>query len=446
MKKRPVALVLAGESSPRSGSATRIGLSPLLGKSSAALVLENIRALSPVTIFVALGDPEEDDLRPFFEAGCDLVPFRCDPGVGTGGFAASVGRALRPHADRDVLVVRAGLPLLTSASLKALLERHRKKGNAVTILCPPGTAGEESVEDGDYAVCAFQGGALLAALSGIPKLGGAALPAKNRAGIAATPGRRGFCPSRTPEELFEPATRFELALAASELRLRKIKELSRKDVSVLDPRTTWIDLDVRIGAGTVVYPNVVIEGDTRIGRDCLIHPNVHIMSSRLGSRIRILASTVLEGCELREGSQAGPFSRLRPGTIVGKGARVGNFVEMKKTVFGDRSKAGHLSYIGDSDVGEDVNIGAGTITCNYDGVHKFKTEIGPGVFIGSGTELVAPVTIGRKAYVAAGSTITRNVAPGALAIARARQVEKPDWAARLEAIRSKNARKQSRSK
>jgi bifunctional UDP-N-acetylglucosamine pyrophosphorylase / glucosamine-1-phosphate N-acetyltransferase len=446
MKKRPVALVLMGESTPRSGSGTRISLCPVLGKSSAALVLENARALNPVKIFAALGDPDENAVRPFAEAGCDLIPFRSVPGGGVGGFASAVGRALRSYADRDILVIRAGLPLLTSASLKSLLERHRKKGNAMTILCPPGASGEESVEDGDYAVCVFKGGAFGDALSGIPKRGKGTLPAKNRPGFAMEPGQLGFCPSRRPEELFEPATRFELALAASELRLRKIKELSRKDVSILDPRTTWIDLDVQIGGGTVVYPSVVIEGDTRIGRDCVIHPNVHIMSSRLGSRIRILASTVLEGCTLRDGSQAGPFSRLRPGTIVGERARVGNFVEMKKTVFGARSKASHLSYIGDSEVGEDVNIGAGTITCNYDGVHKFKTEIGSGVFIGSGTELVAPVIIGRKAYVAAGSTITRNVAPGALAIARARQVEKAGWSARQEAKRSKNAPKKYRKK
>jgi bifunctional UDP-N-acetylglucosamine pyrophosphorylase/glucosamine-1-phosphate N-acetyltransferase len=140
-----------------------------------------------------------------------------------------------------------------------------------------------------------------------------------------------------------------------------------------------------------------------------------------------LSSTVLEGAVLEPGCQVGPFTRLRPGTVVRRGAKVGNFVEMKNTVFGQRSKAMHLSYLGDTRVEEDVNIGAGTITCNYDGVRKNRTHIGAGAFIGSGTELVAPVRVGKKAYVAAGSTITKDVGPASLAIGRARQVEKPGW-------------------
>jgi bifunctional UDP-N-acetylglucosamine pyrophosphorylase/glucosamine-1-phosphate N-acetyltransferase len=185
-----------------------------------------------------------------------------------------------------------------------------------------------------------------------------------------------------------------------------------------------------VGEETVIHPSVIIEGNSRIGRDCRIHPFVHIRNARIGNRVKIFGSTDIEDCILEDDSQAGPFSRLRPKTVVRAGARVGNFVEMKNTVFGPRSKALHLSYLGDSEVGEDVNIGAGTITCNYDGVRKNRTIIEDGVFIGSGTELVAPVKVGKKAYVAAGSTITKDVGPEALAVARARQVEKPGWVRR----------------
>jgi bifunctional UDP-N-acetylglucosamine pyrophosphorylase/glucosamine-1-phosphate N-acetyltransferase len=164
------------------------------------------------------------------------------------------------------------------------------------------------------------------------------------------------------------------------------------------------------------------------------------MNSRIGDGVRILDSTVIDDSVLEAGVQAGPFSRLRPGTILRAGSRVGNFVEMKNTDFGPRSKAQHLSYLGDSLVEEGVNVGAGTITCNYDGVRKSRTHIEAGVFIGSGTELIAPVKIGKGAYVAAGSTISRDVSPDSLVIARARQTEKPGWVLRKLRERKKTAK------
>jgi bifunctional UDP-N-acetylglucosamine pyrophosphorylase/glucosamine-1-phosphate N-acetyltransferase len=144
----------------------------------------------------------------------------------------------------------------------------------------------------------------------------------------------------------------------------------------------------------------------------------------VGNRVKILSSTVIEESVIESDAQVGPFSRIRPNTIIRSGAKVGNFVEMKNTVFGKKSKAGHLSYLGDCEVEKDVNIGAGTITCNYDGKKKSKTIIEAGAFIGSGTELIAPVKIGKKAYIGAGSTITKDVAPESLAVARSKQVEK----------------------
>ncbi|MGC8746967.1 MAG: DapH/DapD/GlmU-related protein, partial [Candidatus Saccharicenans sp.] len=222
----------------------------------------------------------------------------------------------------------------------------------------------------------------------------------------------------------------DLSLVASILNKRKLAELEKRGVFFLSPNEVWLDPEVEIGPGTVIYPSVVIEGQTKIGKDCLIYPHCHIVNSWIGNRVKVLGATVIEGCRLEAEAQVGPFSRLRPETRLAAGSRVGNFVEMKKTFFGRGSKAMHLSYLGDATVEEMVNVGAGTITCNYDGQKKNKTYIGKGAFIGSGTELVAPVKIGRGAYIAAGSTITENVSSEALAIARARQVEKPGWVRR----------------
>jgi bifunctional UDP-N-acetylglucosamine pyrophosphorylase/glucosamine-1-phosphate N-acetyltransferase len=222
-------------------------------------------------------------------------------------------------------------------------------------------------------------------------------------------------------------SRYELAQAIEVLRERKIKDLTEKGVTVLDPGTTWIDLDVKIGLDSVIYPSVVIEGRTVIGRECRLYPFTHIRDSRLGSGVEILGSTMIENSVIENDARVGPFSRLRPDSIIRKKAKVGNFVEMKNTELGSKSKAMHLSYLGDSEIKGEVNVGAGTITCNYDGQKKHKTYIDKGVFIGSGTELIAPLKIGKKAYIGAGSTITKDVSPEALAVSRSRQVEKKNW-------------------
>jgi bifunctional UDP-N-acetylglucosamine pyrophosphorylase/glucosamine-1-phosphate N-acetyltransferase len=209
-----------------------------------------------------------------------------------------------------------------------------------------------------------------------------------------------------------------------------LEELASRGVIILDPAVTWVDLNVRIGRATVIYPSAVIEGTTTIGAQCRIYPFVHLIDAQLGDRVKVLSSTVIERSRVEDDAQVGPFSHFRPRTVIRTRAKVGNFVEMKNTEFGEGSKAGHLSYLGDTVVEEGVNIGAGTITCNYDGFKKSKTVIERGAFIGSGTELIAPVRIGRRAYIGAGSVITRDVAPESLAVARGRQVEKPGWARR----------------
>jgi bifunctional UDP-N-acetylglucosamine pyrophosphorylase/glucosamine-1-phosphate N-acetyltransferase len=208
-------------------------------------------------------------------------------------------------------------------------------------------------------------------------------------------------------------------------------------VTLIDPATTYVDPDVEIGADTVIHPGVIIEGTSRIGAACEIQGHVRITDSQIGDRVTINNFCVLVGARVADGVSVGPFAHLRPETVVEQGARVGNFVELKKTTLGRGAKANHLAYLGDATVGERANIGAGTITCNYDGVSKHRTVIGDEAFIGSDSQLVAPVTVGKGAYVGAGSSITRDVPDDALAVARANQVIKPGWAAARRAKRSK---------
>ena len=206
-------------------------------------------------------------------------------------------------------------------------------------------------------------------------------------------------------------------------------------VTLLDPSTTFIDDGVTVGSGTVIHPGVTLEGRTRIGANCRIRSWVRITDSVVGDGVLVNDSCVIVESQIDEKAIVGPFSHFRPGAHMKAGSHVGNFVELKKTVLGEGSKANHLSYLGDSTIGAGVNIGAGTITCNYDGEKKHPTVIEDGAFIGSDSQLVAPVRIGAGAYVAAGSSITEDVPPGALGVARGRQTNVLDWVRKRRAKR-----------
>ncbi len=235
---------------------------------------------------------------------------------------------------------------------------------------------------------------------------------------------------KTPDagEVLGSNTRAEMMMLDAQIRLAKCRELLDAGVTIFYPHTCVIDGDVEVGADTVIEPFVQLLGSTKIGADCRIRSYSLIENSVIGDRVTIKPGTIME--DSRVGSEAilGPYSHLRPGSEIGEGAHVGNFVETKKIKLGKGSKANHLSYLGDAVIGEGVNVGAGTITCNYDGVNKHKTVIEDGAFIGSDSTLVAPVKIGRGAYVAAASCITEDVPEDALALGRARQSVKEGWA------------------
>jgi bifunctional UDP-N-acetylglucosamine pyrophosphorylase/glucosamine-1-phosphate N-acetyltransferase len=223
-------------------------------------------------------------------------------------------------------------------------------------------------------------------------------------------------------------TRAELAAIDEQMRRAKCCALMDGGVSIFYPASCVIDADVLVGADTVIEPYVQLLGTTKIGSACRIRSYSVVRDSEIADAVTILPGCIITESRVSQGAILGPYSHLRPGSEIGEGAHVGNFVETKKTRLGKGSKANHLSYLGDAEIGDKVNIGAGTITCNYDGVHKHKTVIEGGVFIGSDSALVAPVRIGQGAYVAAASCITDDVPADALALARARQIVKPGWA------------------
>jgi len=233
-----------------------------------------------------------------------------------------------------------------------------------------------------------------------------------------------------PQEIRGINSRTELAEVSRIVRQTKNEELMAAGVTIIDPATTYIDPDVQVGPDTVIHPGVAIEGQSRIGAACEIHSNVRIVDSEIADKAVIQNFCLILGSRIAESASVGPFAHLRPESVVGEGAKVGNFVELKKTTLGPGSKANHLAYLGDATIGAKVNVGAGTITCNYDGTSKHPTVIEDGAFIGSDTQLIAPIRVGKGAYVAAGSSITEDVPSGALGIARGRQTNVPGWVER----------------
>jgi len=453
MKQGFLALILAAGQGTRFKSKKLKVLHTILGKSMLQSVVDCVQKLKPEKIYIVVGHQKDEVMRKISSPEVSFIFQRKQ--LGTAHAVLSARKDLKKEKEKNVLVINGDLPLITTSTLRPLLSFHRRKGNSLTFMSaelenPTGfgrlirsennsfkiieekeaTSAQKKIKDINAGVYVFKIKDLLQALPEVSNL--------NKKGeyyltdvieiLSRQEKKIGLQKTSHPEEIVGVNNRLELARAAEVLRGRKIKKLTEEGVTVYDPQTTWIDLNVCIGRDTVIHSSVIIEGNSKIGNNCQLYPFVHIIDSRVGNRVKILSSTMIEESIIEEKSQVGPFAHLRPKTVIRSGSKVGNFVEMKNTVFGPGSKAGHLTYLGDCEVEEKVNIGAGTITCNYDGLKKHKTYIEAGVFIGSGTELVAPVRIGKKAYVGAGSTITKDVKPEALAVERSQQMEKRGWA------------------
>jgi bifunctional UDP-N-acetylglucosamine pyrophosphorylase/glucosamine-1-phosphate N-acetyltransferase len=365
----------------------------------------------------------------------------------------------------ELLVLNGDVPLLSDALVERLLRTHvtsRAVATPVTtrLADPTGygrvlrdregafrgiveeveaTAAQRRVNEINAGIYCFNAPRLFAALHKVrpsavkgelylPEVLGILLKEKGRIATVMTEDSR---------EVLGINTRAELAEAYGVLRRRVVDRLMEAGVTCLDPATTHVSVLATVGRDTTLYPHVQIEGTTRIGEGCTVHAGSRIRDSQLGNRVTVLDGSVILEAEIADECIIGPYAHLRPGNRLRRKVKIGNFVELKKSVVGDGSKIPHLTYVGDSTVGERVNVGAGTITCNYDGFSKHQTIIEDEAFIGSNACLVAPLRIGRGAYVAAGSTITQEVAPDALAFGRAQQVNKEGRAAIIRAAKAK---------
>ncbi|SMB89451.1 UDP-N-acetylglucosamine pyrophosphorylase [Thermanaeromonas toyohensis ToBE] len=371
--------------------------------------------------------------------------------LGTGHALAQAQELVRGAS--TLLVLCGDTPLLRSSTLAALVAAHREEGAAATLLvaCVEDPTGygrvlrdshglvQKVVEERDAtpdikAIKEINSGTYCFTASLVWPALEEIKPLNAQGEYYLTDIIELFCRRNEkvqaikcadPEEILGVNDRVELARAAQVLRRRINEELMLKGVTIVDPATTFIDAGVEVGRDTVILPFTFLEGRTSIGSRCIIGPQTTVKDSSIGEETSISYSVIWESV-VGSRCQIGPFAYLRPGTILADRVKVGDFVEIKASRVGEDSKVPHLTYLGDAEVGKNVNIGAGTITCNYDGHQKWPTIIGDGAFIGSNTNLVAPVEVGEKALIGAGSTITKNVPAGALALARARQVNLPD--------------------
>jgi bifunctional UDP-N-acetylglucosamine pyrophosphorylase/glucosamine-1-phosphate N-acetyltransferase len=355
----------------------------------------------------------------------------------------------------DVLILCGDTPLLTASTLKQLVQTHQTGNSVVTVLTatmknPYGygrvvrgpnlevlriveqkdaTPDELNINEINSVIYCMQSEFLFSNISSL-----ASNNAQNEyylTDLIAMAVERGLAChavlAEDTDEIMGVNDRVQLASASRILRSRINNQLMISGVSFIDPEHTYIDHGTIIGPDTIIYPNCSIKGGTIIGSGCEIESGSSITACRIGNSCHIKAGSVLEEAVLHDDVAVGPMAHLRPGTELMDSVKIGNFVETKKTVIGKGSKASHLTYLGDAEIGSDVNIGCGTITCNYDGVSKHRTIIGDRVFIGSDVQLVAPVTVGENSLVAAGTTVTADIPPDSLAIARVSQVNKVGW-------------------
>jgi len=449
-----VVILAAGEGTRMKSALPKV-LHQVAGVPMIDYVLAAARPLAPTTVTLVVGH-RADLVREQLARRRDLRFVLQEPQLGA-GHALQQTEALFAGVEGTLVMLSGDVPLLTPSTLERLVGAHRSSNAAATVVTavfddPSGygrvvrengeitrivdereaTDAERRIREVNAGIYAFDIAPFFASL--------ARVAAANAQGEYSLPDligmyRREGRPVSTvrvedPDEIGGINSRKELAAVSRILRQQRNDALMAAGVTIEDPDTTYVGPDVDVGRDTILHPGVFLEGRTRIGSNCEIHANVRIVDSTLEDRVTVFNFCMINGAHVASGARIGPFAHLRPEADVREDARVGNFVELKKTVLGARSKANHLTYLGDATIGERVNVGAGTITCNYDGVRKHPTVIEDDVFIGSGSQLVAPVRIGKGAYVAAGSPIVKDVPAGALGIARGVQANKEGWVAR----------------
>lgn len=470
MKPLAVVILAAGQGTRMKSDLAKV-LHPLLGRPMLAYPLGAARALKPQRTVVVIG-VQGDQVRRSFQGDRTLRFAVQKKQKGTAHAVMAAMPSLRGFRG-DVLVLYGDTPLITAASLKLLVGAHRRTKAAVSLLTarveePFGygriirdhsgrveriieekdcSAREKKIKEINPGFYCYDLGFLKKALPGVGN--------RNRQKeyyltdlleIAVEGGSKvASVLADDPDEIIGVNSRADMAMVGGLLRERINRAHCLAGVTVEDPATTWIEGAVRIGKDTVIEPGARLSGSTVIGAGCVIEMNARIEDSVIGRGVRIKTGSVIEESEVKTGAQVGPMAHLRPGSVIGKDARIGNYVETKKARVGDGSKISHLTYVGDAEVGKNVNIGCGFITCNYDGEKKHLTVIEDDVFVGSDTQTVAPVRIGRGAYIGSGSTITEDVPPGSLALTRPDLVVKKGWAAKKRSVK-KTGKKPAKKK
>ncbi len=456
--KKLAAIVLAAGQGTRMRSKLAKVLHPVCGRPMALYAVDLAETLAKGRVAVVVGHQAEKVKDLLADRKVDLVVQTRQ--LGTGHAVMQAQSVFQPRGGNACnglrfVILSGDTPLLTEATVQALLAVHQHDRATVSMLtahldrpagygrivrgrdgsvwkiiedkdASPSDRRLTEVNAGTYVV---EGEFLFPALAALKPVNAQKeyyltdiVEAAIRQGKKVT-----AYTASNPIETLGINTRAEMAEAERVLRGRIRKRLMDAGATFLAPETSFVDEGVKVGRDSVIHPHTTLEGRTVIGEDCVIRSHSRLVESALGDGVTVLDGCVIEGSRLEEGCVVGPFSHLRPGTIVRRNARVGNFVELKKADLGEGSKANHLSYLGDTRIGKRVNVGAGTITCNYDGINKHQTVIDDDVFIGSDVSLVAPVKVGRGAVIGAGSVVTQDVAADALALGRARQVVKPGW-------------------
>lgn len=450
------AIILAAGKSTRMQSRLPKMLHPLCGIPMTAHVIRACREAGVERIVVVIGHAA-DEVRAGLGEDVEYAYQRTQQGTGD---AVRSAQSLLHDWNGTILALAGDVPLLRPDSLRELIRLQQGSPAAAALLTarlddPTGygrilrsaagqvigiveqknaTPEQQSIKEWNPSIYAFQGAALWSALEAVERnpLTGEFYLTDTIDLLAARQGKIEGLLLADAQDALGVNNRVELAQAANILRSRLLRTLMLSGVTVTDPANTYIEVDVEVGQDTVLEPNTFLYQGTRIGKNCSIGPMTRIENSTLGDEVQVVSSQIV-GSVLADGVKVGPFANLRPGTQLGPGVKIGDFVEIKNAVFGEKAQASHLAYIGDAEVGAGTNIGAGTITCNYDGYHKSRTVIGKNAFIGSNSTLIAPVTIGDGAFIAAASSVPCDVPADALLISRPLPTVKADWAARNRA-------------
>ena len=446
MGELAVLILAAGKGTRMKSDLVKV-LHPVAGSPMLSYSLDLSRSLKPSRLIVVVGFQADLVQERFKAEGISFAIQKEQLGTGHAVLAA---RPVLQHFHGMVLILSGDVPLLTEKTIKSFLQSHQERQVTLSVMTvelenPRGygrvfrnadgsllritedkdlTAEEEKVREINTGIYCVDADFLFSALCHVTPQNAQKEYYLTDIVARASSEKKKVFPFLVEDslEVMGINTRVELAKANQSMRRKIAEQHMLEGVTLIDPEATYIDREVKIGRDTVIYPNCYLMGKTSLGKSCIIEPGCKISNTQVGNQVTIKVSSVISESWIEDHVEVGPFAHLRPETLLREGSKIGNFVEVKKSVIGKGTKANHLTYIGDATLGEKINVGAGTITCNYDGKKKHATVIEDGVFIGSNTSLVAPIKVSRNSIIGAGSTITKEVPADTLAVARGKQV------------------------